>query len=116
MTALLLGGHLYVLTSKGRSVISKIAPNQWSPSGAEATLVERRRTAVEITGISDIEWDYYKGKQVDFIWHWNEDDMPDALTACFPAALSPRKGTAYFRLYDDGWRVEHLERQAEGVL
>lgn len=116
LVAFYLGVAPYILTSKGRAVITEIAPNVAYPSGAQGTLAVRRRTAIEITGISDYQSDSYRGKQVDFTWRWNADDMPDSLRACFPTALSTHHGTALFRLYDDGWRVEQIVRQAGDVL
>lgn len=75
-----------------------------------------RRLVKEVTGIADAP--ALSGgsgapntlKMVEFTWDWDDKSFPPGLKA-FLGKLgkpSPANGSAILRLYDDGWRLEHV--------
>lgn len=99
--------HLQV-TPKGKSAFGELSASYSSSYPAEVTLSkEYSRTVTEITGITDFTppLEGWTGKEVRFNWQWNWDQIPEMARRC----LTPRpqqSGTAAFRRYDDGWRLE----------
>jgi hypothetical protein len=100
--------HLQV-TQKGKSEFGKLSSSYSSGYAAQVTLnKEFTRTVTEITGISDFTppLEGWTGKEVTFTWQW--DQVPETATRCL-TPRPPQTGTAAFRRYDDGWRVETVE-------
>lgn len=99
--------HLQV-TPKGKSAFGKLSSSYSSGYSAQVTLnKEYARTVTEITGIADFTppLEGWTGKEVTFSWQWDWDQVPEMARRCL-APPSPQAGTAAFRRYDDGWRVE----------
>ena len=69
------------------------------------TKTDVRVRVIEITGITDGDPTGAE-KEVKFTWGWNLEDFPPALRPVFQE--KPKNGTAEFRKYDDGWRVERI--------
>lgn len=99
--------HLQV-TQKGKSAFGKLSSSYSSGYAAQVTLnQEYARTVTEITGISDFTQplEGWTGKEVRFAWQWDWDHIPEMTRRCL-TPRPPQTGTAAFRRYDDGWRVE----------
>lgn len=101
----------YALTGKGRTVFASVNVGYSAREAARARLGSpHRRTAVRVTGIADYEPSLsgYHGKEATFEWRWEPTEIPEEVKQCIPTALTVQNGTALFRLYDDGWRVEEI--------
>ena len=97
--------HLQI-TQKGKSTFGKLSSSHSSGYPAQVTLnKEFTRTVTEITGISDFTppLEGWTGKEVTFSWQW--DQVPETAKRCL-TPRPPQTGTAAFRRYDDGWRIE----------
>jgi hypothetical protein len=102
------GFHLQV-TPKGKTAFGELSSSYSSGYAAQVTLnKEYPRTVTEITGISDFTppLEGWTGKEVRFTWQW--DQVPEMAGRCL-TPRPPQAGTAAFRHYDDGWRVETVD-------
>lgn len=59
----------------------------------------------QVTGIATLGEDQRK---VTFTWVWKWDSLTESMQKCLGEPPPALPGTALFRLYDDGWRVEHV--------
>lgn len=104
------GFHLQV-TPKGRSAFGELSSNYSRGYAAQVKLNgQYPRTIVEITGIADYTppMEGWSGKEVRFTWQWKWNQFPDMAQHCF-SPRSAETGSAAFRHYDDGWRVETID-------
>jgi len=98
------------LTPRGKAFFHRISPRYSYPGAGELVLATKyRRDVVEVLGIADVEPPLtgWKGKEAQFTWKWRWDEFPEVLRNCGTAPAA-QEGQAYFRLYDDGWRVEYI--------
>jgi hypothetical protein len=96
------------LTPTGESAFGKLSSSHSSGYAAQVTLnQEYARSATEITGISDFTppLEGWTGKEAAFTWQWDWDRVSGMARRCL-TPRPPQSGTAAFRRYDDGWRVE----------
>jgi len=103
-----------VPTSIGRADVSLLVA---SPElGGSMTLAKPvNRVVVEITGITDAsELLGPNTKVATYMWRWDPStytkDYSASFVKCFPTpgGTDPVAAQAYLKLYDDGWRVAHL--------
>jgi hypothetical protein len=72
------------------------------------------REVIEITGITDAPAMLGPNtKTVNYTWHWRTEgykkDYPPTLVQCLgPLSAAPVSAEVVMKLYDDGWRIEHI--------
>lgn len=105
---LFLNRYHCVLTPRGKTIFGDIRYSS-SPFATVQLSDKYQRTAVQITGIADADANSlgYAGKEVQFDWKWQWSTAPEEVKRCVPSS-EIQKGTALFRRYDDGWRVEQI--------
>ncbi|HUZ93585.1 MAG TPA: hypothetical protein VMU57_01590 [Edaphobacter sp.] len=97
-------GQSIGLTPKGRQIFTAFFANQ--PGGAKVTelWMALKPVVTEVTGIADIS---QGEKSVTFEWSIDASKLPPEIRPIIKNHPS-RTSSAYFRLYDDGWRLEGL--------
>lgn len=94
------------LTPKGLKYLDAVYPFTLTEWHAKVRPIHRR--FVEITGITDAN-DPGTKKIVLFKWKWDWAEIPTEGKQCLGPEGTPSKGKAFFKLYDDGWRVEEMQ-------
>lgn len=100
----------FQITPKGKTVLKSVSSSYSEPYTADAVLnKEYPRIVLQVTGIADYSppLEGWTGREAQFTWHWRWDEFPDVVKQCISPS-APKKGTAVFRRYDDGWRVEQI--------
>jgi len=95
------GWHVGIVTDKGKRYFSEIAQVPMSNNRAGAPVAEVKVPSVKVTGIAK-EGDTQR--IADFSWSYV--DLPPVVKRFVVAG---GLGKAQFKLFDDGWRLEHLE-------
>lgn len=98
------GWHVGVLTEKGKRYFSEIAQIPMSNKRAGAPVADVKVPSINVTGIAR---DGETQRIADFLWTYV--DLPSVVRRFVVAGGS---GKAYFKLFDDGWRLDHLEAAA----
>lgn len=106
------GGEIN-LTAKGEAAC-KDSPRDPERENARSFPVAHREF-VEVSGITDAAIAGPGVKEVRFTWRWSPTALGKELLPSIPKLASTysgeqsREGTALFRLYDDGWRLEEVQ-------
>jgi hypothetical protein len=83
----------------------------WRGPGVVVLRQQAKREVAEVTGITD-DAEIGQGKVVEFTWKYT--GIPAGFARHVGAgATTPEKSKAWFKLYDDGWRLETLNVNVE---
>ena len=94
------GDARVVLTDKGRNTIRQLGGRIDHDS---VTIPSGKQELIAVTGVSTDG----KTAVADFSWRWNFNELSAVLNPLDVGAV--RRGRAFLRLYDDGWRVMSID-------